>query len=403
MNISEIINQLSNTPGRLDKEKILKDNIDNQKLKDIFYLVFNPFIIFNIKKVPPIDYSSKTIEDIFIELTKTLHKLHNREITGNSAKDYLKQTIDGLNKENYNCICKIINKDLKCGVNTKTIQKVYGNNFVPIFEVQLANKWEQDKNYKIDSWYSSSKLDGIRGVYMKGKLFSRNMKLIEGFEELEKELNMISQKYNLELIDGELFSKDIPFQVIQGYVMSRKNINVEDKEKIKFCCFAVQKKEGIFTTKEMIYLLNLIKEQNDLKYVEILEYKEIKNEEILEETQKMIDKGYEGLMLRHPNVSYNNGRSDHLLKVKFFNEIDLTIIGFIEGEGKYKGMLGALDCHNEVINTEVGTGFNDEMRKEIWDNQNKYLNKIVSIKYQNLTDDGSSLRFPVFLGIKEDR
>ena len=41
-------------------------------------------------------------------------------------------------------------------------------------------------------------------------------------------------------------------------------------------------------------------------------------------------------------------------------------------------------------------------KKEAWDNRSKYIGKKLTVKYQELTDDGIP-RFPVALGIKEDR
>ena len=58
--------------------------------------------------------------------------------------------------------------------------------------------------------------------------------------------------------------------------------------------------------------------------------------------RKFTEQGYEGVVLRHPDVPYHEGRSNHLLKYKFFKEADLRIVGIIDGEGRLAGTLGSL-------------------------------------------------------------
>jgi len=70
-------------------------------------------------------------------------------------------------------------------------------------------------------------------------------------------------------------------------------------------------------------------------------------------------------------------------------------------------MLGALMVAYKGNTVKVGTGFLDEDREEIWDNQDKYMGKIATIKYfeesKNSKNDALSLRFPVFMRMREDK
>jgi DNA ligase-1 len=107
------------------------------------------------------------------------------------------------------------------------------------------------------------------------------------------------------------------------------------------------------------------------------------------------------------NQVYNWKRSDALLKYKSFFEEDLKVVGVVEGKGKYQGMLGAFVCEGVVeghkISTEVGSGFDDEMREFFWKNRKNLIGMMVEVKYQGLTDSQDSLRFPIFQKTKEDR
>ena len=130
------------------------------------------------------------------------------------------------------------------------------------------------------------------------------------------------------------------------------------------------------------------------------------DKEIIEEyTKKYVEQGYEGAMLRHDTFSYDFKRSDLLLKVKFFKEIDLKIVEIQEGQGKYEGILGSLKCTSDdgLISVDVGTGFSDNLRKQFWAKRTELMGSLVEVKYQEVSvdkDGNKSLRFPVFSKLK---
>jgi DNA ligase-1 len=72
----------------------------------------------------------------------------------------------------------------------------------------------------------------------------------------------------------------------------------------------------------------------------------------------------EGVMIKNPDCDYERKRSRALLKVKKFEDTEAKVVGIQGGTGKYKGMMGALECV-EADGTEfkVGSGFNDAQRK----------------------------------------
>lgn len=79
---------------------------------------------------------------------------------------------------------------------------------------------------------------------------------------------------------------------------------------------------------------------------------------------------------------------------------EFTVIGMIEGKGKFSGMLGALTVDVDGVSVDIGSGFTDEQRDWLW-NSCDPVGSLVEIKYQEKTKDGS-LRFPVFLKFRND-
>jgi DNA ligase-1 len=110
-------------------------------------------------------------------------------------------------------------------------------------------------------------------------------------------------------------------------------------------------------------------------------------------------------MIKDPHASYKTKRSDAWLKIKPFITTDLEIVAVEEGEGKFVGTLGALVCEGEdqgrKIRVNVGSGFSEAQRAEIWAARKQMLGRVVEIKGDALTMDQNqdtwSLRFPVFM------
>lgn len=268
-------------------------------------------------------------------------------------------------------------------------------------------------------------MDGIRCTFINNLntsfygLYSRAGNKLIGFDHIILELRELKDNINLnfDLIDGELYSHEIPFHQIQGIVLSNVNYNKEDKEKLKFNIFAIDG-ENINNTTQMLQALDEIANvinKLELCFIEVVPCESVRNnkENIIKLAEKYVKLGYEGLMLRNPDVNYINKRSDDLVKFKFFIEDDFTVVDFLEGqEGtQFEGSLGAVIVEGKIndkkIRTEVGSGFKVYERDYIWQNKDKFLNKKCEVKFQSVglvDNNGSySLIFPVFKKFKLDR
>lgn len=148
--------------------------------------------------------------------------------------------------------------------------------------------------------------------------------------------------------------------------------------------------------------------------------------ELLGVEQRYLEQGYEGVMLRHPDSPYKFGRAsvteNYLLKLKRFADAEAEIIGVVEQmhntneattnnlgrtqrssakAGKVgKGTLGALKAR--VLNGkfagvefEVGTGFDDALRRKLWFCREHVNGLVFTFKYQDVGGYDKP-RIPVF-------
>jgi DNA ligase-1 len=136
--------------------------------------------------------------------------------------------------------------------------------------------------------------------------------------------------------------------------------------------------------------------------------------------------GYEGVITRAPDSPYKCGRStakeQFLLKLKRFTDAEFEVIGFEErmknnnektvnelGRGQRsshaanksgRGDLGALVCQGDGFTFNVGTGFSDPERAEIWGNQAAHKGRLAKVKYFAIGMKDAP-RHPVFLGWRD--
>ncbi|BAM63079.1 putative DNA ligase-product DNA complex-adenylate [Edwardsiella phage ETP-1] len=138
--------------------------------------------------------------------------------------------------------------------------------------------------------------------------------------------------------------------------------------------------------------------------------------ELLELYDSYRARGYEGLIVMKPSGHYKNGRSTLLqqlsLKLKPQADAEAVVVGFEElmhnldaGNSKCAehlvpgNKLGALIVEFNGQTFNIGTGFDDYMRNEVWINKHKYIGQLVTFKYMELYPSGVP-RGPVFKGFR---
>jgi DNA ligase-1 len=264
--------------------------------------------------------------------------------------------------------------------------------------------------------YVQPKLDGIRCLIIDGIAVSRTLKPIPN-KYIQEQLKDLPTG-----LDGELMlnSVDADFNDVQSAVMS------EDGEPdFLYCVFDYVIEDTEFGKR--LHLLRSITKNSKVKSVESVF---VHDESLLREIeQQYVKDGYEGIMLRSTDGLYKYGRSTitegYLMKYKHFNDAEAIIIGFEElnrnDNEKTKdalghsvrsshlaglrraNCLGSLIVYDDLLDIEfnVGSGFTQEQRDEIWANQKKYMGKQITYTYQELSSKGVP-RFPTFKCFRED-
>lgn len=254
--------------------------------------------------------------------------------------------------------------------------------------VMLAEIYNPESHNPV-GYYMSEKYDGIRAIWTGTKLVTRNMKEISVpkwfVENLPKNV----------IIDGELFIDRKSFQKVGSTVMKKTPIDSE-WNRIKFMMFDIISSNAEYDIRQEL-LQNIVTTLNSNKYVYVKQTLVESKEQLEAFYKKVIDSGGEGIILR--KGPYLQKRSRNMLKYKPVIDSEAIVNSVVEGKGKYKGMMGALKVHlktNESIKFQIGTGFNDSLRKKIYENKNKWIGKEITFAYRDKTDSNIP-RFPSYI------
>ena len=433
--ILEILQELEANPSRNFKIELLTKHKDNELLKEVCRLANDPFTQFYQRKIPKYDPNTFLLSDNNLDwaIQELVEQLASRKLTGNNAITHLEFILENVSANNAKVVERIIQKDLKCGVNTSTINKVWPN-LIPEFPCMLCSPFEQKLVDKITfPAIVQKKEDGMRfnaivkfDRDLKGtvEFRSRNGKEITLLGNLEQEF--IDLAYGKDLVfDGELLVYDTMETDSKGNICDRQTgngilnkavkgtISKEESnrvvatlwDQIPYEDFIAGKCDQPYTYrfKRLLYLIDRCDVYRKIELVETFDVHSL--EQTQEIFQSYLDDGDEGIILKDPNSLWENKRSKGQIKFKAELDCDLKVLSVISGTGKYSDMIGSLYCESAdgVVKVYVGSGFNDEQRNAP---PSEYYDKIIAVKYNariKNVKDGESLFLPIFLEIRNDK
>lgn len=428
----EAITELSTTGTKAGKQQILKEHENTPYFKLALKYLLNIYDVVGIstkklQKELPITHTDMNFDEL-------IEYLHSNPTGKDETVSIVKGYISQFESEHQKIMMKLIAKTLTLGVSAKSVNKVYGDGFIPTFDVQLAFPYEKhiDKYTNNDMFYVTKKLDGHRAITLvkndeKGisiTSYTRRGQEYEGLKELHSNiiefirLNPIVMQSFRDgfMLDGELLLMNRP-ELTTGdlFKATAKVLKTEgEKTGIKYHVFDMTSLSDFLYSDVSTYnyeyrrthwLDNLVHTTN-IEIIPVLA--KINKSQIPEWSDYATQNGWEGVMLNASTGFYRKKRSPQLLKVKKMHTADLEIVGFNQAlSGEFEGGLQSLNVRLDDENiVQVGSGLTKEQRIEIWNNKEDYLGVMVEIQYFEETTNqngGKSLRFPVFKTFRYDK
>ena len=409
---------IAGEPKTSVKIALLEEFLEDEDFRDIISMAYNPLVTYGVLAIePPLVPGD---QDFTMHTFDILEKLANRELTGNEAHAEIKDQLSVLNKESGELFIQILNKDLRAGFTAKSINKARPGTIQRFPYMRCSTLNEVD--LKLFDWnlgvYSQVKADGMfcnidasDGI----RIFTRQGQPFPGWVSRSLyDVLMPGYQYHGEMVmykDNQALSRKTSNGLLNKV---RQYGDLSDREEIHFFLWDMVPIKGIAEGEHVeAYSSRFANLQQMLfqhvKTVHTIPFKVVHSiDEAQEHFKKLIDKGYEGTILKDSRAIWKDGTSRLQVKLKAEKECELRVIGLNEGKGKYKGSTGSIVCSSDDGGVEVNvSGFTDEERDEIWDNWSKWINSIVTVRFNEVIDDKNSdklsLFSPRFVEKREDK
>lgn len=265
---------------------------------------------------------------------------------------------------------------------------------------------------------STLKKDGIRALRLNGTLLSRTFKTIPN-ESIRERAEKLPGG-----LDMELWNPELAYDEIESIVMSRKH---ERSDEIEFHILDIMNEHGYMARIAPLFEHYVFRSPvSDVK----IELPYICNDAFMLmdrflESENLMG---EGICFRTITSPYKQGRStlkeQYLVKLCRFVREEVVVIELAEQmentNSSNRNAVGAMDrssCGANLVGKDtmgalvcrrangqivrVGTGFNDALRKKVWNEPSQYIGKTITIKYKQHGMKDLP-RSPVFVGMRKD-
>lgn len=278
-----------------------------------------------------------------------------------------------------------------------------------------------------EAWYYEIKLDGYRTLALKNRstvLQTRGgLDWTEKYQTFADELDNSVQKNFI--VDGEIIVRDS--QGRSDFSLLKEALSRNDQAAMEYCLFDILYLNGRslihLPLSERKSLLEGFLKENNFKNITYSEHQVGNGKTLFAQTCAL---GLEGLIAKDPERTYEMKRTRSWLKIKCDQRQEFIIIGYTDPQGSRVGfgalLLGYYEGKELRFAGKVGTGFNfkdlQSLKKklkslEIEKTPLKNLPRlrdvhwvepklVCEVEYREWRE-GTSLRHPSFIGLREDK
>jgi DNA ligase 1 len=240
----------------------------------------------------------------------------------------------------------------------------------------------------VSRYWVSEKLDGVRAQWDGCTLRFRGGGIVPAPA-------WFSANFPSVPLDGELWIARGRFDALSGVVRRIEPVDAEWRQ-VRYLIFELPGAAGDFSAR--IRQMQAIVAEAGVPWLRVVEQTRVADRAALMlHLDAVVHAGGEGLMLHRADAPYLTGRNDALLKLKPWQDAEAVVVGYLAGNGKYQGMIGALQVEMpDGQRFRVGSGLTDALRR-----QPPPIGTRITYRYQHLTKSGLP-RFPRYLRVRED-
>ena len=404
---SSLIEVINKDNGRLYKEEqLLKLGTQYPLFLRLFQRTYSPDYVYGVKKVIRTTTGNKTLMDVWPELEILLDDLTSRRKTGHAARDAVTFIANQLTDDEYIIFVNLLKGDLRCGINTASINKVFPNTIpeYPYMRCSLMKGSNIDNFVWEDGIYSQEKADGMFAnlFYYKDKsvkITSRSGTVFanDEFKDLINEFTTIADNdycYNGELLvieDGNVLPRELGNGVLNSVL--KGGSFAENQRPLYYIWDKIPVDKAVPGGKYKTAYKDRFASVEKIvgKYVDVIPTRIVYSlEEAFEHYIELTSRGIEGTIIKNPNAIWEDKTSKDQIKLKIEAEVDLIVRGFNPGNGKNESTFGSIAVESSCGKLRVNvSGISDAERVRIYSEKDEWIDKkIVTVKANSVLESG---------------
>jgi len=441
--IKSILGEVSASAGSNAKMETLRKYVDNDTLRHVLYNAKSKRIKFYLKQIP--EYTSNG-ENMPLEWAlEKLMDISSREVTGHDAVKYLEDILSSVGADDAYVIERIIDKDLKFGLGTTYINKVFKDLIedtpymgAKSFDEKLARKIFEKGGIAV----SQVKMDGryCNAIIRSGEVELESRQGETTFVGDAKFIRELSVMQDC-VLNGELTIDGLDRYTANGIVASIVDIEgkraerseKENEKKIanfeeKHGSYEESLSKIRYTVWDMITVDEYFEKVSTREYAEraailsstlgkfsmtrvvIVEGAVVKSyDEAMTHFQQILARGEEGTILKALNGTWKDGKPNWQVKMKLEMHIDLRIIGFQFGEkgSKNEHVYSTINLESSCGKLKTNpAGMTEAMMADITERHEELMGTIVEIRCCGLSQNSSgewSTLHPSVVELRDDK
>lgn len=431
MTLYNVIKQLHDAKGTIEKQSILEANKDNELLRNFVKATLDPAINYYMAKLPKVEVSGTY--DFSQGILNTLTgDIATRDISGDYAKRYITGIAIDLTTDAQELLSMVVSRKLgKTGVGETAALKTWPGLFftVPYQRCSLLDKKARERFGKLKRFFVQTKADGS---------FAYVVKRLDGTVDV---ITRQGSKYPQWF--AEYLAKDVPAgSVIVGELLvdeklpgigcqalDRKTANgllnsaLKDGEKFDLFRYGIRMQAWDMLTQAEFEAgksdecminryarLDVFLGESPACITSVGHWEVSSLEEAFAIYQDHLQQGLEGCIIKDPDSLWKDGTAKDMVKLKIKFEVEMRCSGVYEGEGKAENKLGGVYIKSEDggIECACGSGFSDDQRSVYWSAPDLIIGRVIAVEANDITQSRDerkkpALSLPIFIEVRDDK
>jgi DNA ligase-1 len=429
------IEKIAATSSKLQKLALVKEGMQYGLFAMVVRYAYDPFKVYNV--------AAKTLDNLTLRPAAThlpfsgstwelLDGLDRRTYTGYEAEGKIATEQSSLTSKSAELLRRILLKDLRAGFSESTINKAAPGT-IPEFPYMRCSL---PKHVDLDAWpwaggvFSQEKADGMFANVNIDSHRNVNVTTRQGspfpigsLGDLERDLGIalrIDTQTHGELL---VYENDVLLPREEGNGVLNSLLSggeLAPGQSVTFLCWdqipldqvkPKAKYSEWYAARLRQHLIEQVGGSRDRQDgVRVIDTKIVySKDEAWAHYRELLKQGKEGTIISHPEGIWKDGTSKDKIKLKLEVPVELEVIGFNEGTGKYAGQLGSLQCASKCGKLRVDvSGRGDDMRARVWSERLDWLGAVITVKGNSIMapekeGDPHSLFLPIFLERRNDK